>query len=98
MHGIGPETADAILLYAFERPVFIADAYAFRLFGRYGWLQQPMGYEALRRCVQASGPSDAAFYNELHALIVAHAKQVCHKRAPDCAACVLSAGCARRGV
>lgn len=64
-HGIGPETADVIVLYAFDRPVFVADAYAFRIVARYGWLDGKMGYEALHRAIKAADPHDAAFYNEL---------------------------------
>ncbi|WP_353250619.1 endonuclease [Salinisphaera sp. T31B1] len=95
LHGIGFETADVILLYAFGRPCFVADAYAFRILERYGWSDGPRNYERLRRRIEAVGPAeDAIFYDELHALIVAHARGRCHKRAPDCAACALAPGCA----
>ncbi|GAB3682620.1 endonuclease III domain-containing protein [Salinisphaera aquimarina] len=95
LHGIGFETADVILLYAFERPAFVADAYAFRILERYGWWRGRRNYERLRQQVEHAGPTaDAAFYDELHALIVAHAKQRCHKRAPDCGQCVLASRCA----
>jgi len=93
LRGIGPETADVIALYAFGRARFVADTYAFRIFERYGWWQGPRRYDTLRRTVEAAGPIDAAFYDELHALIVAHAKQRCHKRRPDCADCVLRPRC-----
>lgn len=94
--GIGPETADVIALYAFDRPRFIADAYAFRILERYGLWQGRRRYEGLReRIEQALGADVAAsFYQELHALIVAHAKQRCHKRNPNCDACVLAGRCA----
>ncbi|MBS63537.1 hypothetical protein [Salinisphaera sp.] len=94
LHGIGHETADVILLYAFQRPAFVADAYAFRILERYGWTSGARNYERLRRSIEAVGPADdAAFYDELHALIVAHAKQRCHKRNPDCVRCVLNDRC-----
>ncbi|MES1942043.1 endonuclease III-like protein [Salinisphaera sp. T5B8] len=94
LHGIGHETADVILLYAFQRPVFVADAYAFRIMERYGWTSGTRNYERLRRRIEQAGPAgDAAFYDELHALIVAHAKQRCHKRKPDCEHCVLHDRC-----
>ena len=94
LHGIGHETADVILLYAFQRPAFVADAYAFRIMERYGWTSGTRNYERLRRRIEHAGPADdVAFYDELHALIVAHAKQRCHKREPDCAACVLNSRC-----
>lgn len=95
LHGIGHETADVILLYAFDRPLFVADAYAFRIMERYGWSDGARRYEHLRRAVEAVAPAaDAAFYGELHALIVAHAKRRCHKRTPDCPSCVLRPHCA----
>lgn len=96
LHGIGPETADVIALYAFDRPRFVADAYAFRIFERYGWSAGSRRYERLREAVEARADrqADAAFYDELHALIVAHAKQRCHKRQPDCARCALVDTCA----
>ena len=96
LHGIGPETADAIVLYAFSRPCFVADAYAFRVFERYGWWRAPTRrYATLRKQVEQAAPgAGVAFYDELHALIVAHARQRCHKRAPDCARCVLNTRCA----
>jgi len=94
LHGIGHETADVILLYAFGRPIFVADAYAFRIMERYGWASGPRNYERLRQRVEAAGPADdATFYDALHALIVAHAKQRCHKRAPDCRHCMLQPRC-----
>lgn len=95
LHGVGPETADVILLYAFDRPGFVADAYAFRIMERYGWSSGTRRYERLRHRVEAAGPThDALFYAELHALIVTHAKARCHKRSPDCGACVLATRCA----
>lgn len=93
VRGVGAETADAILLYAFGRPQFVADAYAFRIFERYGWWSGPRRYETLRQAVEAAGPRDAVFHNELHALIVAHARRRCHKRRPDCADCALRDHC-----
>jgi endonuclease-3 related protein len=93
VHGVGPETADDILLYAFERPVFVIDAYTRRLFERLGVGGAGQGYEALRRGVeQALGPDVRAF-NELHALIVRHAKEACRKR-PVCLGCCLRRVCA----
>lgn len=99
--GIGPETADVIALYALGRARFVADAYAFRVFERYGWwAQRGRRYETLRKRVEAAAPShwQAADYDELHALIVRHAIARCHKRRPACDACVLVDVCERRGV
>jgi endonuclease-3 related protein len=90
--GVGPETADDMLLYAFERPVFVVDAYTRRLFVRLGLLRGAEGYETIRHGVeQAVGP-DTAVLNEYHALIVRHAKDVCRTR-PRCAGCCLRQAC-----
>jgi endonuclease-3 related protein len=99
LDGIGPETADSILLYVFERPVFIADAYARRLFRRLGWIHPPVDddYESVARAVNATTRESPAFFNELHALIVAHGKSVCLK-SPRCAECPLRHGCDSAGL
>jgi endonuclease-3 related protein len=90
--GIGPETADDILLYAFGRPVFVVDAYTRRVFARLGLLQGGEGYEAIRAGIeQAVGP-DVPLYNEYHALIVRHGKETCRTR-PRCEACCLRGHC-----
>lgn len=96
--GIGPETADCILLYAFDRPVFVSDAYARRLFHRLGW-SPPLGagdYETLRRRVESLIDEDAAFYNEFHALIVRHGKAACSST-PLCEGCPVRSGCRTGG-
>jgi endonuclease III related protein len=90
VHGIGPETADAILLYAFERPVFVIDAYARQLFTRFGGAS--VADEVLRRRALRALPR-AADLNELHALIVAHGKRHCGAK-PSCERCVLVSRCA----
>lgn len=72
--GLGPETVDAILLYAAHRPVFVADAYARRMLGAHGLLSPALGYEAARAFIEAHLPSDPALFNELHALLVAAGK------------------------
>ncbi|MGB5591660.1 MAG: endonuclease [Gammaproteobacteria bacterium] len=95
LHGIGRETADCILLYAFGRPVFVVDAYTRRLLFRLGLAEVPPGaraYESLRAQVeQLTGPKPDVL-GELHALIVEHGKQVCRAR-PLCGDCVLRARC-----
>ena len=92
VHGIGPETADDILLYAFARPVFVIDAYTRRLLRRLGLAGGDEGYEALRQGIERALGPDEALFNELHALIVHHAKVVCATR-PRCAACCLRRLC-----
>ncbi len=92
VNGIGPETADDMLLYAFERPVFVIDAYTRRLFARLEFIDGDENYETLRKAFeQALGP-DVALFNEYHALIVAHAKDICRVK-PRCADCVLRKQC-----
>jgi endonuclease-3 related protein len=84
--GVGPETADAILLYAAGRPVFVADAYVRRILERHRLLPPGAGYEAARRFLEAHLPSDPALLNEFHALLVAAAKVHC-RTVPRCADC-----------
>jgi endonuclease-3 related protein len=95
VHGVGRETADDILLYAFGRPVFVVDAYTRRLFGRLGLLDPQADYEAIRRHFEQHLGRRAGLFNEYHALIVRHAKEVCRPR-PRCAACCLAAACPGR--
>jgi endonuclease-3 related protein len=95
--GVGPETADSILLYAFRRPVFVVDAYTRRLFSRlgYAWMEKAT-YEEVQTFFMDALPSDASLYNEFHALIVVHCKDICKKQ-PLCEGCsLLSLNC--RGV
>jgi endonuclease-3 related protein len=94
--GVGPETADDILLYAFERPVFVIDAYTRRLFARLGLYAGTEDYDTLRLGFERSLGPDAVLYNEYHALIVRHAKEVCRVR-PDCGHCILAAACPKAG-
>jgi endonuclease-3 related protein len=93
VHGIGPETADDILLYAFERPVFVIDAYTRRIFARLGLIRGDEDYETLRRLFERRLGPDVALFNEYHALIVRHGKDICRKR-PRCTDCCLTSGCA----
>jgi len=73
--GLGPETVDAILLYAAGRPVFVADAYARRALARHGLLAAAAGYEDARAFFEAHLPSDPVLFNEFHALLVAQGKE-----------------------
>jgi endonuclease-3 related protein len=94
--GVGPETADDMLLYAFERPVFVIDAYTRRIFSRLGLVDETAGYEELRARFERELDADVGLFNEYHALIVQHGKEVCRTR-PRCAGCVLARDCAWRG-
>jgi len=86
--GLGPETVDAILLYAAGRPVFVADAYARRVLARHRLLPARADYETARAFVEAHLPSDPALFNELHALLVTAGKTHC-RAVPVCADCPL---------
>lgn len=92
VHGIGPETADALLVYLFHRPVFIVDAYARRLFRHIGRPDAEADYETLRGNIEREFGGSAQEYNELHALIVEHGKRYCRKK-PACDGCPLLGGC-----
>lgn len=86
--GLGPETVDAILLYAAGRPVFVADAYARRVLARHRLLPKGAGYEAARLFLEAHLPSDPGLFNEYHALLVAVGKSHC-RVVPRCEGCPL---------
>ncbi|MBM3317225.1 MAG: endonuclease III domain-containing protein [Candidatus Eisenbacteria bacterium] len=87
--GIGPETADSILLYAFGRPVFVVDAYTLRVASRHGWVPEGTGYDALQAYFAARLPADAALLNDYHAQMVWVGKHHCRPR-PRCAGCPLA--------
>ena len=91
-HGIGPETADSIVLYAAGQPSFVIDAYTRRIFSRIGAAPAQDTYGGWQRLFMEALPADAAMFNEYHALIVAHGKGVCRK-APLCSECALRGLC-----
>lgn len=90
--GIGPETADDILVYALTRPVFVVDAYARRILSRYGWAEGKEPYDQLSAAVAGAFGRDAAVLGELHALLVEHGKRHC-RSSPRCTGCPLAARC-----
>ncbi|MCU7884340.1 MAG: endonuclease, partial [Candidatus Thiodiazotropha sp. (ex Lucinoma annulata)] len=81
-----------ILLYAFNRPVFVIDAYTRRLFSRLGLVEADIGYESMREEFERVLDADPRLFNEYHALIVIHAKEICRPR-PMCGACPLVQMC-----
>ncbi|MDX8401408.1 MAG: endonuclease III domain-containing protein [Mariprofundaceae bacterium] len=93
LKGIGPETADSMLLYALDMPVFVVDAYTRRIFHRLGLLPPNADYASTQALFMQHLPADAALFNEYHALLVALAKRHCRVR-PDCAGCPIRAQCA----
>jgi endonuclease-3 related protein len=86
--GIGPETADAIALYAAGKETFVADAYTHRILARHGWLDWESGYDEVRGWWMDGLPRDAALFNEAHALLVKAGKEFCRTK-PDCDGCPL---------
>jgi endonuclease-3 related protein len=89
VHGIGPETADSILLYAGNHPVFVVDAYTHRIFGRHEITNGKPEYEKVRAWIENSLPRQPQLFNEFHALIVNTGKNWCRKSAPRCEGCPL---------
>jgi endonuclease-3 related protein len=92
VHGVGPETADSILLYAAGKPFFVIDAYTRRIFSRLGLSPQKDSYDAYQRLFSANLTADVQLYNEYHALLVRLAKEVCRKK-PLCRRCCLGDIC-----
>jgi len=86
--GIGPETCDSILLYAFNRPIFVVDAYTKRIFSRHNIISDSLEYHDIQKLFMGNLPSDREIFNEYHALIVRLAKTHCKFR-PRCDLCPL---------
>lgn len=91
--GIGPETADSILLYAGGYPSFVVDAYTSRIMSRLGLVPKEIKYEDLRTLFQENLPTDPKLFNEYHALFVALGRDYCLKNKPRCRACPLGEIC-----
>lgn len=87
--GLGPETVDSILLYAFERPVFVVDAYTYRILSRHRLVPEEIDYESLRSFFETQLPQEVPLFKEYHALIVACGKNFCKKSHPRCDSCPL---------
>ncbi len=93
--GIGPETADSIILYAGQKPVFVVDSYSKRIFSRLGFCKSNVSYEELQDLFHKNLRKDVQLFNEFHALLVEHAKVFCRKK-PLCNDCPLSKICEKR--
>ena len=89
VHGIGPETADSILLYAGKHPVFVVDAYTRRILERHQLAHAKQSYEEIRALFENNLPRNTALFNEYHGLIVRTGKEFCRARAPLCENCAL---------
>lgn len=88
VNGIGPETADSILLYALERPVFVIDAYTKRVLHRHGIVSDDVTYHEMQELFHSTLPDDVQLFNEYHALFVMAGKHYC-KPKPRCEGCPL---------
>jgi endonuclease-3 related protein len=92
LNGIGPETADSMILYAAQKPSFVVDAYTMRLGQRLGWFGARMTYDVAKEYIVSKIPESLEVYNEFHALIVALGKDFCRKK-PRCGECALKKNC-----
>ena len=89
VHGVGPETADSILLYALEKPVFVIDAYTKRILSRHMLMEYDKSYEEFQKIFHSSLKRDVKFFNEYHALFVKLGKTYCKLKKPMCEECPL---------
>ncbi len=92
IYGIGNETADSIILYAAEKPVFVIDSYTHRLLSRLGWIAGKYDYSKLQAIFMNALPHDVRLFNEFHALIDRHSSRICRKT-PLCGECTLRSDC-----
>jgi endonuclease-3 related protein len=90
INGIGPETADAILLYAGGLPTFVVDTYTHRILARHSWIDYDADYHQIKDLFESDLPADAPLYNEYHALLVRAGKDYCLRSAPKCDTCPLA--------
>jgi len=89
LHGLGPETVDAILLYAAQLPLFVADAYTRRVLARHGLIPRAADYHQTQEFLHAHLPPQALLFNEFHALLVEVGKKHCRAHSPRCTGCPL---------
>ena len=88
VNGVGPETADSILLYGLQKPIFVVDAYTRRILSRHGIVSEKASYEEVQSLFMDHLPHNEKLFNEYHALLVHLSKNVCKKR-PNCDKCPL---------
>lgn len=89
VRGVGPETADSIILYALDMPVFVVDAYTKRIFSRHGIIPEKASYRDVQEMVHRSFGEDVPLFKQFHALLVETAKAFCSKKAGSCEKCPL---------
>lgn len=88
VNGVGPETADSIILYAAQKPVFVIDAYTYRILKRHNMVEEQVTYDELQSLFMDNLPEETGLFNEFHALIVITGKEYC-RRNPKCDICPL---------
>jgi endonuclease-3 related protein len=88
VNGVGPETADSIVLYAAQMPAFVVDAYTARVLKRHGWIEPEAGYHDIQALFVENLEEDVQMFNEYHALLVNVGKTFCRK-SPRCESCPL---------
>ena len=88
--GIGPETADSMVLYAAEKPVFVVDAYTHRILSRHDIIPEEFGYFEIQELCMDNLEEDVQLFNEFHALLVQTGKHFCRKSKPACEGCPLA--------
>lgn len=93
IYGIGEETADSIILYAAEKPIFVVDAYTRRIFSRLGYFSPDITYREMQEFFHAHLPRDVALYNEYHAQIDGLGHQFCAASRPACGSCPVAVMC-----
>jgi len=96
INGIGPETADSIILYAAEKPMFVIDAYTKRIMSRMGNCKETVSYDELQGLFMKGLEKDVSVFKEYHALLVEQGKNICKKSKPQCKECVLTEFCKKR--
>ena len=89
VNGIGEETADSILLYALNKPVFVVDAYTKRIYSRHRFIPEGSSYQAVQEFFMQNLKNDVQLFNEYHALLVKLGKDFCLKSKPKCTICPL---------
>lgn len=93
IYGIGPETADSIILYAAEKPIFVVDAYTRRIFSRLGLFTEDYTYDQMQQFFMTHLKPDVQFYNEYHAQIVGVGNRFCSNKKPKCSDCPVGSLC-----
>lgn len=98
INGIGPETADSIILYAAEKPIFVIDAYTKRIYSRIFNLKKEIKYQELQEIFESNLKKDAKLFNEYHALLVELGKNHCKARNPLCTECPINKLCKTKNI